>query len=127
VTIGYDAPWRQVHALLLLAAQRTSGIRPQPAPVVLQTGLQDFYVQYTLLVCLERPNGRARILNTLHANIQDAFNEYGVQIMSPAYEADPSGPKVVPRSQWYAAPAAPPAETPKDAAVRGHEAVVERL
>jgi len=44
----------------------------------------------------------------LHRNIQDVFNEYGVQIMTPAYEGDPSEPKVVPRNQWYAAPAQAP-------------------
>jgi small-conductance mechanosensitive channel len=107
VTIGYDTPWRQVHALLLLAAERTSGIRVEPKPLVLQTALQDFYVQYTLLVSLDRPDRRAPALAALHANIQDAFNEFGVQIMSPNYEADPTGPKVVPRNQWYAAPASP--------------------
>ena len=108
VTIGYDVPWRQVHALLLLAAARTPGLRSEPKPVVLQTGLQDFYVHYTLLVALEQPNRRMMVLAALHANIQDAFNEYGVQIMSPNYEADPEGPKVVPPSRWYSAPAAPP-------------------
>ena len=107
VTIGYDAPWRQIQALLLLAAERTPGIRREPQPKVLQTALQDFYVQYTLLVCPEQPNRRMATLAALHANIQDAFNEYGVQIMSPNYEADPEGPKLVPRAQWYAAPAAP--------------------
>jgi small-conductance mechanosensitive channel len=106
LTIGYDAPWRQVHALLLLAAGRTPGVRPAPAPVVRQTALQDFYVQYTLLVCLEQPHLRGPVFDALHANIQDAFNEYGVQIMSPNYEADPKGPKVVARDRWYAAPAA---------------------
>jgi small-conductance mechanosensitive channel len=110
ITIGYDVPWRQVHALLLLAAERTTGLREQPKPVVRQTALQDFYVQYTLLVCIEQPHLRAPILDALHANIQDAFNEYGVQIMSPNYEADPHGPKTVPRDQWYAAPARPPVE-----------------
>jgi small-conductance mechanosensitive channel len=105
VTIGYDTPWRQVQALLLLAAERTSGVRPQPAPVVLQTALQDFYVVYSLMVCLERPQERVPVLDALHANIQDAFNEYGVQIMSPNYEADPAASKVVPPDRWYAAPA----------------------
>ena len=107
LTIGYDTPWRQVHALLLLAARRTPGLRATPPPVVRQAALQDFSVQYTLLVCLERPHQRGQVLDGLHANIQDAFNEYGVQIMSPNYEADPSGPKVVPRSRWFAAPASP--------------------
>jgi small-conductance mechanosensitive channel len=107
LTIGYDTPWRQVHALMLLAAERTPGIRREPEPVVRQTALQDFYVQYTLLVCLEAPQQRFLTLDALHANIQDAFNEYGVQIMSPNYEADPEGRKVVPVDQWYAAPAGP--------------------
>lgn len=108
VTIGYDAPWRQVHALLIMAAERTPGVRQQPAPIVLQTALCDFYVQYTLLVCLENPARRLPTLDLVHANIQDAFNEYGVQIMSPNYEADPNDRKVVPRARWYAEPAAPP-------------------
>jgi small-conductance mechanosensitive channel len=107
VTIGYDVPWRQVQALLLLAAERTPTVRRQPRPFVLQTALGDFYVHYTLLVCVEQPNRRLATLNALHANIQDAFNEFGVQIMSPNYEADPEGRKVVPPSKWYAAPAAP--------------------
>jgi small-conductance mechanosensitive channel len=106
LTIGYDTPWRQVHALLLLAAERTPGVRSDPKPVVRQSALQDFYVQYTLLVCLDAPQQRLLTLDALHANIQDAFNEYGVQIMSPNYEADPEGRKFVPVDQWYAAPAA---------------------
>jgi len=36
------------------------------------------------------------------------FNEYGVQIMTPAYEGDTEIPKVVPPQDWYTAPAAPP-------------------
>jgi small-conductance mechanosensitive channel len=107
VTIGYDVPWRQVHALLLLAAERTPGVRPAPKPVVLQAALGDFYVTYTLLVCPEQPQRRIAVLAALHANVQDAFNEFGVQIMSPNYEADPSAPKIVPPGRWYSAPASP--------------------
>ena len=110
VTIGYDVPWRQVQALLVMAAERTPGVRRQPAPVVLQTALGDFAVEYKVLVCVDQPHRRIVTLNALHANIQDAFNEYGVQIMSPAYEADPSERKTVPPSQWYAAPAPVPPE-----------------
>jgi small-conductance mechanosensitive channel len=120
VTIGYDVPWRQVHALLLMAAGRTSGILAAPEPVVRQTALRDCYVNYTLLVCLEQPHLRGPVLDALHANIQDAFNEYGVQIMSPAYEADPSGPKVVPPDRWYAAPATQPAATHIQPTTLGH-------
>ncbi len=117
VTIGYDVPWRQVQALLVMAAERTPGVRRQPAPVVLQTALGDFAVEYKVLVCVDQPHRRIVTLNALHANIQDAFNEYGVQIMSPAYEADPGERKTVPPSQWYAAPApVPPADAASDVA-----------
>jgi small-conductance mechanosensitive channel len=109
LTIGYDAPWRQVHALLELAASRTPGVRKQPAPFVLQPALSDFYVEYVLGVSVDRPDQRYAVLSALHANIQDAFNEYGVQIMSPNYEADRDQPTVVPPERWYAAPASPPA------------------
>jgi small-conductance mechanosensitive channel len=112
VTIGYDAPWRQVHELLLRAAERTPGLRAEPTPVVLQGALQDFYVQYTLFVCLERQQSRPFTMGALHANIQDLFNEYGVQIMSPHYYFDPASPKIVPKHQWFAAPASPDQKRP---------------
>src|SRR5205823_5279001 len=86
VTIGYDAPWRQVQALLLSAAERTQGLRREPKPIVLQTALEDFYVKYTLLVSLDRPEARMITLHALHTHVQDLFNEHGVQIMSPHYE-----------------------------------------
>ena len=105
VTIGYDAPWRQVHALLLAAAERTPGLRAEPKPFVIQAGLEDFYVKYTLLTCLERQQARLLTLDKLHANIQDLFNEHGVQIMSPNYVFDPASPKIVAKDQWFAAPA----------------------
>lgn len=110
VTIGYDTPWRQVEAMLLLAASRTPGLRAVPAPEVWQTALADFYIEYTLLVCVDDPTARVVVLSRLHAEIQDAFNEHGVQIMSPHYVLDPKAAKVVPPSQWYPAPARRPDE-----------------
>jgi small-conductance mechanosensitive channel len=111
VTIGYDAPWRQIHAMLLEAAHRTTGILEVPRPYVIQTALADFYVEYRLVAYAgpEAPRARADALNLLHANIQDVFNEHGVQIMSPHYMVDPAAPKVVPPARWHAAPAPPPA------------------
>jgi len=105
VTIGYDTPWRQVHALLLLAAERTDGVAKDPPPRVLQTALLDFYVEYTLLVNIAEPPRRLAILSGLNAKIQDVFNEFGVQIMSPNYEADPEAPKMVPKEDWVRPPA----------------------
>jgi small-conductance mechanosensitive channel len=102
VTIGYDAPWRQVHALLTKAARATPGVLAEPAPVVFQTALQDFYVEYRLVAqaTADQPRPRAEVMSLLNANIQDAFNEAGVQIMSPHYFADPAEPKLVPKDRW---------------------------
>jgi small-conductance mechanosensitive channel len=105
VTIGYDAPWRQVRAMLLIAAERTQSISRAPEPRVMQTALQDFYVEYTLVVSVEDPSRKLLVLDELHGHIQDVFNENGVQIMSPNYEADPEAPKVVPREDWFKSPA----------------------
>jgi small-conductance mechanosensitive channel len=109
ITIGYDAPWRQVQALLLQAAARTPGLSQVPKPYVIQTALSDFYVKYQLIAYLERPVERPEVLSRLHAEIQDAFNEYGVQIMSPSYESQPEQRVTIPKSKWFA----PPAEAQK--------------
>ena len=109
VTIGYDTPWRQVHAILAEAAGTVPAILKDPAPRVMQTALSDFYVAYTLVVHgnASAPASRARVASDLNAAIQDAFNRHGVQIMSPHYLGDPPQPKLVPESAWYADPARP--------------------
>lgn len=101
VTIGYDAPWRQVHELLLDAASKTSGVRNDPAPRVWQRALSNFYVEYELVINLDNPEQRVAILSELHTHIQDAFNEASVQIMVPAFESQPEKKIVVPKSQWF--------------------------
>lgn len=107
VTIGYDTPWRQIHAMLTEAAHTIPEIMKAPEPYVVQTALSDFYVAYKLVVhvAADVPAARARVASDLHAAIQDAFNRHGVQIMSPHYEQDPDAPKLVQEADWYAAPA----------------------
>lgn len=110
VTIGYDTPWRQVEAMLIEAARRTPSILTEPMPKVFQTALSDFYPEY-LLICQAVPADpvpRAEVMSLLHANIQDVFNEYNVQIMSPHYLADPEKEKLVPKDGWFRAPANDP-------------------
>jgi small-conductance mechanosensitive channel len=109
VTIGYDAPWRQVHALLLEAAAHTSGVRRAPEPHVLQRALSDFYVAYQLVAHVERPELSPEVLSELHQQIQDRFNAAGVQIMSPHFALQPAHPVSVPESRWFAPPATTPA------------------
>jgi small-conductance mechanosensitive channel len=100
VGIGYETPWRQVVAMLLLAADRTEGLLKDPPPYVLKKSLGDFAVNYEINAYI-RDVSRLNLHYThLHQNILDVFNENNVQIMTPAYEGDPETPKVVPRDQW---------------------------
>jgi small-conductance mechanosensitive channel len=103
--IGYDTPWRQVHAMLVMAAEKTPGLLREPRPFVFQKSLDDFCVTYELNAYTDRPHEMGRLYSNLHRNIQDLFNEYGVQIMTPAYRADKEAPVVVPKENWHAAPA----------------------
>jgi small-conductance mechanosensitive channel len=105
VGIGYETSWRQVQAMLLQAAARTPGLLRQPAPFVLQRALGTFAVDYELNAYCDSPHTMLLLYSALHSHIQDVFNEYGVQIMTPAYEGDPEQPKVVSPDHWYVEPA----------------------
>lgn len=87
VTIGYDAPWRQVHQLLIDAALNTPGVIDDPKPFVLETSLSDWYPVYQVNAYIKEADRLAQIYSDLHQNIQDRFNEAGVEIMSPHYMA----------------------------------------
>ena len=87
VTIGYDAPWRTVHELLMAAARDTILVLPDPAPFVLQTALNDFNVSYQINAYTDAPDRQPDIYGDLHRNIQEKFNAAGVEIMSPNYHA----------------------------------------
>jgi small-conductance mechanosensitive channel len=110
VGIGYDTPWRQVEAMLKMAAARTEGLLSEPEPFVLQRSLGDFTAVYELNAYCRDAQGMNAYYSRLHGNIQDVFNEYGVQIMSPNYEHDPEQPKVVRPEDFYLAPAEPPVD-----------------
>ncbi|MCJ7600791.1 MAG: mechanosensitive ion channel family protein [Desulfobulbaceae bacterium] len=92
VTIGYSAPWRKIHEILIEAANRTAELKRQPPAFVMQTALSDFYVEYQLNAYLEKPEMRMAVLDKLHTHIQDTFNEAGIAIVSPHYVADPPEP-----------------------------------
>jgi small-conductance mechanosensitive channel len=109
VGIGYETPWRQVEAMLVKAADRTPGLLKEPRPFVLQQGLGDFCITYELNVYCDKPHNMMELYTLLSQNILDVFNEYGVQIMTPAYRADPEQPKIVPKDNWFVPPAQPPA------------------
>lgn len=87
VTIGYDVPWRQVHQLLIEAALNTPGVIDDPRPFVLETSLSDWYPVYQINAYIREADKLAQIYSDLHQNIQDRFNEAGIEIMSPHYMA----------------------------------------
>jgi small-conductance mechanosensitive channel len=91
VTIGYDVPWRDMHQVLIAAALQTPLILKEPAPFVLQTSLDDFYVSYQINAYTRESNKQAVIYSELHQNIQDLCNNAGIEIMSPHYRAARDG------------------------------------
>ncbi len=109
VTIGYDAPWRQVHELLIGAGRATRFVTAEPPPFVRQTSLDDFSIGYELNVYTKEPGRSLEILSELHENIQDRFNEAGIEIMSPRFSALRDGNQ----------PAMPADHLPSEAAPKG--------
>ena len=107
VGIGYETPWRQVEAMLLTAASRCALPSEQPPRAfVRMKKLGDFAVTYELNLHCTDVAAMLPLYTAMHRHILDVFNEYGVQIMTPAYEGDPEQPKIVAPKDWYAAPAA---------------------
>ena len=87
VTISYDVPWRKVHEMLLHAGRATNDVLKDPAPFVLQTGLNDYSVTYELNIHISEVAKSPKILSELYQNIQDSFNKAGIEILSPSYAA----------------------------------------
>jgi small-conductance mechanosensitive channel len=100
VTIGYDAPWRAVHELLIRAAESTEGVSAFPKPFVLETSLDDFYISYQINAFIKNAKHILRIKSDLHQNIQDEFNRGGVEIMSPHYRSERDGNAVTIPEEW---------------------------
>jgi small-conductance mechanosensitive channel len=87
VTIGYDVDRNTVTELLVDAARRTDLVVDDPAPFVLHTGLDDFYVRYELNACTHHADKMPAVYSELHGHILDRFHEAGVEIASPHYSA----------------------------------------
>lgn len=99
VGIGYEEPQDKVEAMLIEAANRTRDLKKSPVPFVLWAQLADYAINYQINAFTTRGSSLPRILSDLHRNIVDVFNENGVQIMTPSYEADPEAPKI-PTEVW---------------------------
>ena len=106
VTIGYDTPWRQVQAMLQMAAERTAGVLQDTPPRVLQTALQDFYVEYTLVVGVRRstPEGRRCSTNCTRTS-RTSSTSTACRSCRPTTRPTLQTKKFVPKEQWFPAPA----------------------
>jgi len=91
ITLGYDVSWKRANELLLEAANRTPFLMKDPAPFVLQTSLDDFYVEYELNAHTEEYKKIPSIYSDIHKNILDIFDEAEVEILSPGYIAARDG------------------------------------
>jgi small-conductance mechanosensitive channel len=105
--VGYDVSWQQVESLMKLGASRTPGIDSSVEPFVYTLSLNQFDITHELNVVLAPGASYWETKSLLNRNVLDAFNEYGVQIMTPAYEGDPEEIKVVPKARWFSPPASP--------------------
>ncbi len=103
VTIGYDAPWKRIHELLLAAGAKLPGVARSPAPYVLQRALSDFYVSYEVFVPIDAAQATKlpQIRSELNALIQDTFWAAGQEITSPHFYAlrDGNAVTIPPESQ----------------------------
>ena len=74
-----------------VSARQTTGVLPEPKPFVLETELSDYYPCYQINAYIKDADKLGDIYSDLHQNIQDVFNEAGVEIMSPHYFAGRDG------------------------------------
>ena len=87
VTLGYEVPWRTIHALMLRSARETTGVSDLQEPYVLQTALNDFHVSYEVTAFVSDPSRYRESLSELHGRLQDRFAEAGIEILSPAVQS----------------------------------------
>lgn len=83
ITMGYDVPWRTVHGLLIDAALATKGVLEHPAPFVLETEADDYYMCYQINAYIKDADDMPFIMSDLLQNIQDAFNAAGIEMFAP--------------------------------------------
>ena len=115
VGIGYETPWRQVEAMLLLAAERTPGLLREPAPFVLAEVARRLLRRPTrsMSTATPRPRWRActRDLHQQHPRrlqrVRRPDHDAGLRGRPRAAEGRAEGQVVERRPRSPSAPAAP--------------------
>lgn len=96
LTMGYDVPWRRVHQLLIDSALKTEGVLRHPAPFVLELELNDNYMCYQINAYIKDADDMPVIMSDLLQNIQDYFNEAGIELFAPHHFTTKSRCEVAP-------------------------------
>lgn len=91
VTVGYDVHWKKVHELLLKAANDTPYILKNPKPFVLNLNLDNSFAGYEINGFIQEDKKLSEIYSVLRQQIQDRFNEAGIEMTTPLYYAQRDG------------------------------------
>jgi small-conductance mechanosensitive channel len=94
VGIGYEEPQEKITRLLIQAAKKTKGVKVRPGPRVLRLSLNSFDISYQLNAYVEPGQNLVKLHSDLNENVLDELHGAGVQIMTPAYMADPVDAKI---------------------------------
>ncbi|MBD1421564.1 mechanosensitive ion channel domain-containing protein [Sphingobacterium chuzhouense] len=87
ITMAYEIPWQDVHELAKKACEQVDLLEKTPAPFILQTSLDDFYVTYQINAYTRNPHKQAAIYSELHKHILDVFHAAGIELLSPHFRA----------------------------------------
>ena len=74
ITMAYEITWQQVHELAKKACDQVDLLEKNPAPFILQTSLDDFYVTYQINAYTRNPHKQALIYSELHKHLLDVFH-----------------------------------------------------
>lgn len=85
VAVDMITPWKHVHDLLLKVAYRTENLSKKQKPFILQDKIQDQVIEYQLNVYVKDANLMSKVYSDLRQNVQDVFEEAGVDLFTPVY------------------------------------------
>lgn len=85
VSINYDVPIARAKELMMDAVARTKGLSQNARPFILNRQLHDFYTLYEVHAYIETPELKHFIQSELNENLQDVFQNAGIEMVSPHF------------------------------------------
>jgi small conductance mechanosensitive channel len=83
ITVGYESDSKQVEKALLDAASKVEGLLDDPKPYVWITNFQNFAVEHTLYVYIDRIRSIPEIEAELKRTILETCKQYGIDLTTP--------------------------------------------